>query len=141
MAMGEEADGSCDCSGKHGFPFLRAAASAKQKGANLSHPSWRHREAPWGEVLQAAPRGACLSWDLPIENSRFSKKTVAVLRKFKWSLFSHTVFLALQPNTAVSINARAVQAKKMPRIIENESHIVHRLLMLRSLTSDRPRKL
>jgi len=37
-----------------------------KKGANLTHPSWRHHEAPWGEIRQAAPSGACLDWYLPV---------------------------------------------------------------------------
>ena len=39
--------------------FSPTRTTEKQKGANLSHPLQRHREAPFRGVRQAAPCGAC----------------------------------------------------------------------------------
>lgn len=51
--------------------------TAKLNGANLSHPSRRHREAPMQKVLQAAPSWARARSASAWKNSRFFEKAVA----------------------------------------------------------------
>ena len=64
-----------------------------ENGANLSHPLQRHREAPFGECSK--PRRSARAWaGLQFENSRFSAKTVAELRKMFWLSVSGRVFVS-----------------------------------------------
>src|ERR1035437_2178284 len=56
--------------------FSHTQTTENKKGANLTHPFERHREAPDWRMLQSAPIGACLGRVSNFENSRFSRKTV-----------------------------------------------------------------
>src|SRR6266849_3769059 len=59
--------------------FHRATANhGNKRGANLTRPASRHREAPFREARQAAPDGARARWfSEGLENSRFSMQPVA----------------------------------------------------------------
>ena len=62
--------------------------TGNKKGANLSHPHERHCEEPRGEVLQAAPGGACLGFHSPLMKIRsFLVRLEPCYAKCYWLVF------------------------------------------------------
>jgi hypothetical protein len=60
------------------FPFFLVQRRTKeQKGADLTRPHERHREAPWREARKAAPGWARALGDSLRKNSRFPREIVA----------------------------------------------------------------
>ena len=68
------------------FSSCIMAPSNKERGANLTTPHERHREAPVQRDAKPRPCGRVPGRPLHIENSRFSRETVAEATLNCWSV-------------------------------------------------------